>query len=182
MYPLQNPFHKIPAFRGEDLIYINVLVEIVSGSNVKYEYDKEHGIVMVDRILKTPMPYPFNYGLIPQTWNNFDNDPLDVIILGDNTFTPGVLVPCKIIGMLNVDDDGERDDKVIAIAQGDSSLSNIENLSDIDKKKLDSIIYFLEHYKDLENKKVSVNGQVGKKETIDFITECQSVYVKKFNK
>jgi len=82
---LKNPFHSIPACVENDAKEINVLLEITCGDSVKYEYDKDYGMVMVDRILKTPMPYPFNYGLIPQTWNEFDNDPLDVIILGNKT-------------------------------------------------------------------------------------------------
>jgi len=177
---LKNPFHAIPACVANDAKEINVLLEISCGDTVKYEYDKDFGIVMVDRILKTPMPYPFNYGLIPQTWNEFDNDPLDVIILGKKPFHPGVLVPCRVVGMLSVDDDGERDDKVLAVPLGDSTLSHINDLSDIDEKELESMIYFMEHYKDLEKKKVDVIGTVNAEDAAKFITECQECYEKKF--
>ncbi len=177
---LKNPFHAIPACINENPTEINVLLEISCGDSVKYEYDKNYGIVMVDRILKTPMPYPFNYGLIPQTWNEFDNDPLDVIILGKKPFHPGVLIPCRVVGMLSVDDAGERDDKVLAVPLGDSTLDHIKDLGDIDEKELENIIYFMEHYKDLEKKKVEVTGTVNVKETSIFITECQECYEKKF--
>lgn len=178
---LQNPFHGVPACVDSSAEEINVILEISLGDTVKYEYDKNYGMVMVDRILKTPMPYPFNYGLIPQTWNEFDNDPLDVIILGDKPFHPGVLVPCRVIGMMNVDDGGERDDKVLAVPTGDSTLSSITDIKDLDEKLLLKMTYFMEHYKDLENKVVKVNGVVGSAEAQEFITECQECYTQKFS-
>jgi len=178
---LINPFHAVPATVDGDASEINVILEISIRDNVKYEYDKNFGMVMVDRILKTPMPYPFNYGLIPSTWNEFDNDPLDVILLGQTKFVPGVLVPCRVVGMLSVDDNGERDDKVLAIATGDSTQDSIQDISDIDPKELEKIVYFMEHYKDLENKPVKVTGTVGKDEAKAFIEECQKCYDGKFS-
>lgn len=180
-FPMKNPFHAVPALVDNTPSEINVILEITCGDNVKYEYDKDFGMVMVDRILKTPMPYPFNYGLIPQTWNEFDNDPLDVIILGSKSFVPGVLIPCRVVGMLSVDDNGERDDKVLAVPLGDSRLENIKDLSDINPKELESMIYFMEHYKDLEKKKVEVTGTVNAKTASDFIVECQQCYKNKFS-
>ncbi len=180
-FSMQNPFHAVPVWGDENSSEIHVILEIASGDTVKYEYDKQYGMVMVDRILKTPMPYPFNYGLIPQTWNEFDNDPLDVVILGDNTFHPGVLVPCRVVGMLSVDDSGERDDKILAVPTGDSRLSHIADISDIDEKELETLIYFMEHYKDLEKKQVSVTGRVNAEEALKFIKECQACYKQKFN-
>lgn len=180
MTALENPFHAVPANVENNSNHINVILEITLNDTVKYEYDKNYGMVMVDRILKTPMPYPFNYGLIPQTWNEFDNDPLDVIILGKKPFHPGVLIPCRIVGMLNVDDNGERDDKVLAIPLGDSTLDHIQDLEDIDKKELESMIYFMEHYKDLEKKKVTVTGTVDTQQTVQFVEECKECYANKF--
>jgi inorganic pyrophosphatase len=177
---MKNPFHAIPATVEGNPAEINVILEISLGDNVKYEYDKNYGIVMMDRILKTPMPYPFNYGLIPSTWNEFDNDPLDVILLGNNKLIPGVLVPSRVVGMLSVDDNGERDDKVLAVPTGDSSLEHIKDLSDIDPKTLESMIYFMEHYKDLEKKTVKVTGTTDAKTAQKFIVECQECYAEKF--
>jgi len=180
-FSMKNPFHAVPALVNNNSSEINVILEITCGDNVKYEYDKDYGMVMVDRILKTPMPYPFNYGLIPQTWNEFDNDPLDVIIIGDKPFFPGVLVPCRVVGMLSVDDNGERDDKVLAVPTGDSRLSHVKDLSDINEKELENMIYFMEHYKDLEQKKVVVTGTVKAAEASKFIVECQECYNTKFD-
>lgn len=176
-----NPFHAVPATINNNPEEINVILEISIRENVKYEYDKNYGMVMVDRVLKTPMPYPFNYGLIPSTWNEFDNDPLDVIILGQTKFMPGVLVPCRVVGMLSVDDNGERDDKVLAIATGDSTQDDIQDLGDINPKEMEKIIYFMEHYKDLENKPVQVTGTVDKSSAVTFISECENCYAEKFS-
>ncbi len=177
---MKNPFHAIPATVDGNPSEINVILEISLGDNVKYEYDKNYGMIMMDRILKTPMPYPFNYGLIPSTWNEFDNDPLDVILLGNTKFVPGVLIPSRVVGMLSVDDNGERDDKVLAVPTGDSSLEHIKDLSDIDPKVLESMIYFMEHYKDLEKKTVKVTGTTNAKTAQDFIGECKECYAAKF--
>lgn len=173
---MKNPFHAVPATINGNSAEINVILEISAQENIKYEYDKNYGMVMVDRILKTPMPYPFNYGLIPQTWNEFDNDPLDVIILGKQKFMPGVLVPCRVVGMLSVDDSGERDDKVLAVPLGDSTLENVQDLGDIDEKELEAMIYFMEHYKDLERKSVKVTGTVDAAGAKKFIEECVESY------
>ena len=178
---MKNPFHAVPALIDGNESQINVILEISAQENIKYEYDKNYGMVMVDRILKTPMPYPFNYGLIPCTWNEFDNDPLDVIIVGNQKFMPGVLVPCRVVGMLSVDDDGERDDKVLAVPLGDSSLDGVDDLGDINPKELEAMIYFMEHYKDLENKPVKVTGTVNAADAKKFIVECITCYEKKFS-
>ena len=102
-----NLFHMVAT--GENVPEeINIIVEIFKGSRVKYEYNKKAGAVMVDRILHTPIPYPFSYGLIPQTWNDYDHDPLDAIIICKEELLPECIVPCRTIGMLSVDDTGER--------------------------------------------------------------------------
>lgn len=180
MTTLQNPFHAIPALQKDNLADINVILEISLGDNVKYEFDKEFGMIMVDRILRTPMPYPFNYGLIPQTWNEYDNDPLDVILLGKESLLPGVLVPCRVVGILSVDDSGERDDKVLAVPSGDKSLAHINDITDIDEQTLEKMIYFLERYKDLEKKTVKVTGQKNAKDAQVFLQECIDCYKTKF--
>jgi inorganic pyrophosphatase len=178
---MQNPFHAISPFSDKSKNGIHVLLEISLHERVKYEFNKTYGVIMVDRILNTPMPYPFNYGLIPQTWNEFDDDPLDVILLGDEKFSPGTMIPCRVIGILSVDDNGERDDKILAVTEGDPKLTHIHEITDVDPKTIENMIYFLEHYKDLEKKTVTVKGQGSSSEALEFIRECTEVYRKKFS-
>jgi inorganic pyrophosphatase len=148
-----NIFHTIPA--GEDLPKeVNIIIEISEGSRVKYEFEKKYGgVVFVDRFLHTPIPYPFSYGLIPQTWNEYDNDPLDAIVIANEPIIPGCVAPCRVIGMLSVDDSGERDDKILCVPTGDPYFAHIHEFADLPKKKREDIEYFMSHYKDLEKEK-----------------------------
>lgn len=176
-----NIFHTIPA--GDNLpSEVNIIVEISEGSRVKYEFDKEHGILMVDRFLHTPIPYPFSYGLIPQTWNDYDNDPLDALIVSSEPIIPGVVVPCKVIGILSVDDGGERDDKVICVPSKDPYFNNIDRFEDLPQKKREDIEYFMNRYKDLEGKTVTVKSWEDAATAQKFIEECIECYNKKFGK
>jgi len=175
----KNIFHQIPA--GDSLPEeINVIIEISKGSRVKYEMNKDFGIIEVDRILKTPIDYPFSYGLIPQTWNEYDNDPLDAIVISSESLMPGCLVKCRVVGMLGVDDSGERDDKVLAVPLGE--FPEIKDVDDIKEIEREQMQYFLEHYKDLEKKKVTVNKWENKGITEEFISECTEYYKDKFGK
>ncbi|MCT4591766.1 MAG: inorganic diphosphatase [Candidatus Gracilibacteria bacterium] len=170
-----NPFHIIPAKDGE---CINIIVEIAKNSRTKYEFNKKYGVIEVDRVLHTPIAYPFSYGLIPQTWNDYDHDPLDAIIISSESIMPGALTRCKVVGMLSVDDNGERDDKVLAVLADDPYVNHIESIDDMGNKLKEDIHYFMEHYKDLEKKTVKVNAWQNKKEAEEFIEECIECYFK----
>lgn len=172
-----NLFHVIPT--GDDVPNeINIIVEIAEGSRVKYEFEKKYGgVIMVDRFLHTPMPYPFSYGLIPQTWNDYDNDPLDALIVSSEPIIAGAICPCKVIGILSVDDTGERDDKVICVPSGDPYFNMMESFEELPLKKREDIQYFMEHYKDLEKgKEVVVKNWDDAQTAKDFIIECMEVY------
>ena len=158
-----------------DYSEINVIIEIPNGSAVKYEYDNEHGCVAVDRLLKTPLNYNFNYGDIPQTWNEGDNDPLDAIVLSRASFYPGVVVPCRVIGGLKMWDNGEFDYKVLAVAD-DPYYTDVKTVEDVQKKELEDIEYFMLHYKDLENKTVELKGWDGPAEAKKIIEESVAYY------
>ena len=136
---------------------INVFIEISKGSHIKYEYDPEKGALICDRILHTPFKYSFNYGFVPNTLSE-DGDPLDVVVLMDDELVPGCYIKCKILGYLATSDDEGNDPKLIAcpIDKVSPTSKGINNISDIDSFTLSKIKYFFEHYKDLENKKVSV--------------------------
>jgi len=173
----QNLFHDIPTKNGEN---INIIVEISEGSRVKYEFEKKYGgVIFVDRFLHTPIPYPFSYGLIPQTWNDFDNDPLDAIIIANEPILAGAVCPCRVIGMLSVDDDGERDDKILGVPAGDPYFSHISKFEDLPRKKREDIEYFLNRYKDLEGKKVTVKKWENAETAAQFVAECEKCYREK---
>jgi len=93
---MANLFHDLK-LGNDELTEVNAIIEIPKDSMVKYEFDKELGCIMVDRIGRTPIPYNFNYGLLPQTWNKDDNDPLDIIVLSRFGFAPGVVVPSRVV-------------------------------------------------------------------------------------
>ena len=175
-------FHTVPLGNVADG-RVNIIVEISEGSRIKYEFDKSLGAIAVDRFLHTPIPYPFSYGLLPQTWNEYDNDPLDAIIIASEPILPGVVVPCRVIGLLHVDDTGERDDKVLVVPCGDPYFATVNEFGDLPPKKREDVEYFLAHYKDLEpGKEVIVKSWESAKVARDFVQECEEKYGEKFAK
>jgi len=156
---------------------INVVIEITGGSSggspVKYEFDKDSGGIFVDRIINTAMFYPCNYGFIPNTLHA-DGDPTDVLVLLDIPLQPGVVIPCRPIGVLKMEDDGGLDDKIIAVPTEkiDPFQADIRDLKDLSQKTQDRISHFFEHYKDLEEGKwVKLLGWGNKTEALEIIKD-----------
>ena len=134
---------------------LNVIIEIPKGSRVKYEVDKDTGLIAFDRVLYTPMHYSTNYGFVPKTlWE--DGDPLDVLVLSEEPLVSGCLVKCRVIGALDMIDSGDSDVKILAVPIKDPRFLDIENISDISKHTLNEIQEFFRVYKNLQNKKVEV--------------------------
>ena len=131
----------------EDTV-IDVIIEIAKGGHIKYEYNKEKNMLVCDRILHTPMKYPFNYGFIPNTLSE-DGDPLDVIVLMDDELIPGSMIRCKILGYLETADDEGNDPKLIVcpINKVNPLYKNYNNIIDVNSHDLDRIRYFFKHYK-----------------------------------
>ncbi len=175
-----NLYHDIP-LGNEELSEINAVLEIPKGSKVKYEFDHKTGAMWVDRVGKTPIDYTFNYWDLPQTWNEGDNDPLDVIILCSQPLAVWVIVPCRVVGGLKMIDSGEDDYKVLAVAD-DKYYSDINDIENVNAKELEDIEYYMLHYKDLHGKKVELNGWDNKAEAIKRLHECHKAYKIKFNK
>ncbi|XAH21564.1 inorganic diphosphatase [Xylophilus sp. GW821-FHT01B05] len=154
----------------------NVVIEISMNSDpVKYEVDKESGAVFVDRFLTTAMHYPTNYGYVPQTLSG-DGDPVDVLVMTPFPLPPGVVVPCRPIGILMMEDEAGVDGKVLAVPTEKllPIYSQYQKVEDIHPILLKQISHFFEHYKDLEaGKWVKVTGWEGvdaaKKEVADGI-------------
>jgi inorganic pyrophosphatase len=133
---------------------INVIVEIPQGGNIKYELDKDSGIIMVDRFAFTTMSYPFNYGFVPSTMAE-DGDPLDVLVLSTYPVAPGCGIKCRPIGMLEMEDEEGVDTKILAVPMPkvDAFMAKIQDIGDIDEITKKKIKHFFDHYKDLEEGK-----------------------------
>jgi inorganic pyrophosphatase len=143
---------------------VNVIIEIPMNSPaIKYEVDKASGAVFVDRMLKTAMHYPCNYGYIPHTLCG-DGDPVDVLVVMPFQLVPGVVVRCRPVGLLRMEDESGDDAKIIAVPVTDITglYRDVEELEDIDELLRMQIAHFFAHYKDLERGKwVKVSGWEG---------------------
>jgi inorganic pyrophosphatase len=130
---------------------ILVVVEISKGSDVKYELDKESGVLMVDRFLYTSMVYPFNYGFIPQTLAE-DGDPVDVLVLSEKSILPQAVLKAKPIGVLIMEDEAGQDEKIVAVplAKIDPVYSRYDNINQLEDSTKNKIKHFFEYYKTLE--------------------------------
>ncbi|MDM8334866.1 inorganic diphosphatase [Wolbachia pipientis] len=140
---------------------VNVIIEIGANAEpVKYEFDKELGLLRVDRFLSTSMAYPCNYGFIPNTCAS-DGDPVDVLVLTQFPLASGVLISVCPIGALLTKDEKGEDEKVLAVpvSSVDSYYDNVKDYSDLPKKLLDKITHFFSHYKDLEKGKTVTVGR-----------------------
>ena len=131
---------------------VNVIIEVpVGGQPIKYEMNKEAGMLVVDRFLYTPMTYPGNYGFVPHTLSD-DGDPIDVLVCNTRQLVPGCLINVRPIGVLVMEDDGGKDEKVIAVPSLHLTrrYENVNEYSDLPAITLKQIEHFFEHYKDLE--------------------------------
>ena len=130
----------------------NVVVEIPMDSDpIKYEVDKESGAIFVDRFMTTAMYYPSNYGYVPQTLSG-DGDPVDVLVITPYALVPGVVVPCRALGILKMEDEAGVDGKVLAVPTNKvlPMYSQWKSVEDVNPARLKALSHFFEHYKDLE--------------------------------
>lgn len=133
---------------------VNVVVEIPQGSLIKYEIDKETGLLMADRFHYTSMPYPFSYGFIPQSEAE-DGDATDVLIIASQPVMAGAMIAVRPIGMLEMEDEEGVDTKIISVPTKkiDPFNAHIEDIKDVDEATKKKIKHFFDHYKELEPKK-----------------------------
>jgi inorganic pyrophosphatase len=140
---------------------VNVIIEVpIGGEPIKYELDKEAGVLVVDRFLYTAMRYPGNYGFIPHTLSG-DGDPVDVIVVNTRAIAPGAVMSCRIVGVLLMEDQAGIDEKLIAVPSSHltARYDNVRDYTDLPQITLDQIEHFFRHYKDLEpGKWVKVKG------------------------
>ncbi|GAA4308853.1 inorganic diphosphatase [Compostibacter hankyongensis] len=149
-----NPWHHVAA--GDRIPqYVNGIIEIPKGSRAKYELDKDSGMLKLDRVLYSSVYYPANYGFIPRTYCA-DKDPLDILIFSQIDLVPLCVVEAKVIGVMQMTDNGEADDKIIAVAANDVSINHVNDISELPPHFVHELRHFFEEYKTLENKKVIV--------------------------
>ncbi|MGD1848871.1 MAG: inorganic diphosphatase [Salibacteraceae bacterium] len=149
-----NPWHSVDV--GQNVPdTINGIIEIPKNTRAKYELDKQSGMLRLDRVLYSSLYYPANYGFIPRTFCD-DKDPLDIVILSQISIQPMCIVPSKVIGVMRMLDQGEADDKIIAVAAQDMSVSHFDDISELPEHFFREIRNFFEDYKKLENKTVQV--------------------------
>lgn len=173
-----HPWHDISPGKEAPKKF-NVYIEVPSGSRNKYELDKESGLIKLDRVLYSPMHYPGDYGFIPQTYWE-DGDPVDVLVLSHHPVISGCLMEVRPIGVLEMVDSGEKDDKVICVPIEDPKFTQVKSMKDIPSHQKKEIIHFFEVYKHLQNKKVVVKGILDKKDAIDVVSKGISMYKKLF--
>ena len=135
----------------------NTIIEIPKGSTNKYEVDQKTGVLRLDRVLYSPLFYPYDYGYIPQT-HYLDGDPLDCLVLLSHPTVPGCVVEAKAIGVLKMRDDKGPDEKVLCVATKDPRFNNRKSINDLNEHTLKEVIHFFEVYKNLEEKSVEVLG------------------------
>jgi inorganic pyrophosphatase len=129
---------------------VNVVVEIRRGERNKYELDKDTGAIFLDRVNGTTLGYPADYGYLPETLCE-DGDPLDALLVIDESVPHGVVVPSRPIGVLYMVDDGERDEKLVCVPDKDVSKDHIQDLSDLGDNFKKVVEHFYSHYKDWKN-------------------------------
>lgn len=184
---IENPLFTFPT--GDNVPReVNMLVEIPKGSFNKYEYITNTGTIKLDRVLYGYIPYPIEYGVIPQTWDE-DNDMLDIMCLSNFPTFPGCLVKARPIGVMKFVDSGDIDDKILAVPEGDIRFASIKDVKNLNEHKLDEITFFFTHYKELQFKytdkkdgEVKCLGWGDVNEAYDVIDRSIKRYKKKFGK
>lgn len=188
--PLQsmmNPLFNLPV--GDNAPEeINMLVETPMGSINKFEFHTNTGLLKLDRVLFEKLPYPIEYGAIPQTWDE-DEDLLDVMALVTYPTFPGCLISVRPIGVMLFNDSGEKDDKILAVPVDDIRFKHVKSMDDITEHQRDEIGFFFERYKDLQfkykgqtDKVVKVEGWGGPEKAHEIIKEAQELFKSRFSK
>ena len=173
-----NIWHDIAPGRISENKF-EALIEIPKGCKVKYELDKETGLLRMDRVLYTSTVYPANYGFIPRTYAD-DGDPLDVLVLCNEVIYPMTLVTCVPIGVIKMTDGGELDEKIIAVPVNDPNFKNYGDIKELPAHIFEEMMHFFEVYKVLEHKSTAVKEICHKDAAVRIIRKCIDCYEKNF--
>ncbi len=175
-----NPWHSV-GYGNDTPKIVNAIIEIPEGSKAKYELDKTSGLLKLDRVLFSAVHYPANYGFIPRTLSD-DEDPLDILVICSVEVDPLCLIEAKVVGVMEMIDNEEKDEKIIAVAKNDLSVNYIDDLSKMPPHTMIQLQRFFEDYKKLEHKNVIVEKIAGKEEAYSIIEESIKRYEDKYGK
>ncbi|MDX2195097.1 MAG: inorganic diphosphatase [Cytophagales bacterium] len=173
-----NPWHEV-SFGDKYPEYVQAIIEIPKGSKCKYELDKDSGLLRLDRILFSSVHYPANYGFIPKTYCD-DQDPLDILVICSEEVAPMCIVEAKVIGVMQMIDNNEKDDKIIAVAAKDMSVNYINDIEQLPPHTIVELRRFFEDYKKAEQKIVKVENFLSKYHACKVIDEAIALYNSKF--
>ena len=154
---------------------VNILIEIPGGSKNKYEFDKDINAFALDRVLFASVKYPYDYGFIPNTLAD-DGDPLDGMVIMDEPTFPGCVITAKPIGMLEMVDGGDRDEKILCVPSEDPRYSQVSSLKDIAPHRLEEIAEFFRTYKNLEKKVTEILGWKDVDAVKPLVDQCIKAY------
>jgi inorganic pyrophosphatase len=169
-----HPWHDVELPRYvEDSI--PAIIEIPTGTKVKYELDKASGLLVVDRVLFSSVHYPANYGFVPRTYCD-DGDPLDILVYCQEAIQPLSIMRAKIIGVMKMRDDKGEDDKLIAVHADDPEYADYADVSEMPPHRMRELKRFFEDYKGLENKKVLVSEPQGRSEGLKALRDAIRLY------
>lgn len=173
-----HPWHGVPSGKQAPRV-VNAIIEIPQGSRCKYEIDKASGLLKLDRVIYSSFYYPINYGFIPQSYGG-DKDPLDILVITTLPVQPLTLMEAKVIGVMQMVDSGEPDDKIIAVAANDPGVNHYNNIEELPQHFFDELRHFFEEYKKLENKSVLVEDFGDKAKALEIISTALSFYQETF--
>lgn len=174
-----HPWHGIePGPRSPEIV--DCVIEVPRGSRNKYELDKKSGLLRLDRVLYSAVFYPANYGFIPQTYCD-DRDPLDILVLGQESVVPMCIMTARPIGVMQMIDQDEEDDKIIAIHEHDPAFSHYRDINELPRHTLNELQNFFEDYKKLEHKKVRIERFKGCEEAQKILLTSLELYNQSFD-
>ncbi|MFN5359219.1 MAG: inorganic diphosphatase [Bacteroidota bacterium] len=173
-----HPWHGVPSGKQAPRV-VNAIIEIPQGSRCKYEIDKASGLLKLDRVIYSSFYYPINYGFIPQSYGG-DKDPLDILVITTLPVQPLTLMEAKVIGVMQMVDSGEPDDKIIAVAANDPGVNHYNNIEELPQHFFDELRHFFEEYKKLENKSVLVEDFGDKAKALEIISTALTFYQETF--
>src|SRR6201986_1295244 len=175
---VSHPWHGVPYGNAAPRL-VNAIIEIPQGARAKYEIDKESGLLKLDRVIYSSFYYPVNYGFIPQTYGD-DKDPLDILVISSLPVVPLCLMEAKVMGVMQMVDSGDADDKIIAVAANDPGVNHYNNIEELPKHFFDELRHFFEEYKKLENKTVGVEEFGDKAAALRMIQDAMAAYKTSF--
>lgn len=178
MLTVLHPWHGVTPGDAAPRI-VNAVIEIPKGSRAKYEIDKASGLLKLDRVIYSSFMYPINYGFIPKTYGD-DKDPLDILVLSSIAVQPLCLMEARVVGVMQMIDNGDADDKIIAVATNDPSVNYIQNIEEMPPHFFNELRNFFEEYKKLENKVVKVEEFQDKAAALKIVEAALDLYRETF--